>query len=91
MPRPFTDIALSKSGSPIKNGTCVTSTTVRGRTDKLNTHVSNTPTISDIQSKYGNRFYNGVFVTSLNANTVLTASEYSNLGTYNSNTVYYVV
>lgn len=91
MPRPFTDITLSKPNTPIKNGTCVTSTTVKGRTDKLNTHVSNTPVIADIQSKYGNRFYNGIFVTSLNANTVLTAAQYANLGTYDPNTVYYVV
>lgn len=91
MPRPFTDIALSKANTPIKNGTVVVSTTPKGRSDKLDTHVSNNPTISNIQSKYGNRFYNGIFVTSLNANTVLTAAEYSNLGTYNSNTVYYVV
>lgn len=91
MPRPYTDITLAINSNPIKNGSCVLSTTVTGRTDTLNTTVSNLPAIGDIQSKYGNRFYNGIFVTSASAPVQLSASEYVNLGTYDPNTVYYVV
>lgn len=65
MARPFTDISTSKSANPIKNGSAVLSTTVRGYYLTLNTDVKNTPTISDIQSKYGNRFYNGILITQL--------------------------
>lgn len=62
MPRPFTDITNSKNDQPIKNGSSVTSTTTRGFSSVLNTFVQNYPTISDIQSKYGNRYYNGILV-----------------------------
>jgi hypothetical protein len=62
MSRPFTDIAKSKNSQPIKNGTTITSTTFTGTHNTNNTNVKNTPAISSIQSKYGNRFYNGIFV-----------------------------
>lgn len=62
MPRPFTDISKSISANPIKNGSAVLSATARGYYSRLNTDVKNTPVISDIASKYGNRFYNGIFV-----------------------------
>jgi hypothetical protein len=62
MSRPFTDIAKSISANPIKNGTLVTSTTFTGEYSVNNNCVKNTPAISSIQSKYGNRFYNGIFV-----------------------------
>lgn len=62
MPRPFTDISTSKSANPIKNGSAVLSATVKGLYVTLNTDVKNTPIISEIASKYGNRFYNGIFV-----------------------------
>lgn len=62
MPRPFTDISTSKSANPIKNGSAVLSATIKGRYVTLNTDVKNTPIISEIASKYGNRFYNGIFV-----------------------------
>lgn len=65
MARPFTDITKSKNGEPIKNGTMITSTTFTGRYNTNNTYVKNTPAISAIQNKYGNRFYNGIFVTTL--------------------------
>jgi len=65
MPRPFTDISTSKSANPIKNGSVVLSTTPRGYYLTSNTEVKNTPTISNIQSKYGNRFYNGILITQL--------------------------
>ena len=62
MARPYTDIAKIKSANEIKNGTLVVSTTRTGKYKTNDTTVSNTPTISTIQAKYGNRFYNGIFV-----------------------------
>jgi hypothetical protein len=50
------DINKAISANPIKNGTIVTSCDQLGNTQLLNTYVSNTPTISDIQSKYDERF-----------------------------------
>jgi hypothetical protein len=65
MPRPFTDIQAAISGIQIKNGSCVTSTTFTGAFKTLDTYVKNVPTIEDIKQKYGNRFYNGIFVSVL--------------------------
>jgi hypothetical protein len=71
MARPFTDIAKSISANPIKNGTLVTSTTFTGEYSLNNNCVKNTPIISDIASKYGNRFYNGIFVELVGTQTVV--------------------
>jgi hypothetical protein len=71
MARPFTDISKSISANPIKNGTLVTSTTFTGEYSVNNNCVKNTPTISDIASKYGNRFYNGIFVELVGNQTVV--------------------
>lgn len=60
--RPFTDITSIIAENPVKNGTAVTSTTFTGKHNTLNTYVKNKPTINDIASKYGNRFYNGILV-----------------------------
>ena len=65
MPRPFTDITTSISSNPIKNGTVIVSATFRGKYSLNNNYVKNTPVISDIAAKYGNRFYNGIFVKTL--------------------------
>jgi hypothetical protein len=62
MARPFTDITRSISSNPIKNGTVIASATFKGTYSLNNNYVKNTPVISDIASKYGNRFYNGIFV-----------------------------
>jgi hypothetical protein len=62
MARPFTDITRSISSNPIKNGTVIASATFRGTYALNNNYVKNTPVISDIAAKYGNRFYNGIFV-----------------------------
>lgn len=62
MARPFTDISKSINANSIKNGTLVTSTTFTGTYSVNNNYVKNTPTIENIASKYGNRFYNGIFV-----------------------------
>jgi len=56
------DIKLINSSNPIKNGTCIVTTFNTGKYSKLDTYVVNTPNISEIQLKYDNRFYNGIFV-----------------------------
>lgn len=71
MPRPFTDIARIKNAEPIKNGTLVTSTTRTGSYNTNNLYVNNQPTITTIESKYGNRFYNGIFVELTGDQTVI--------------------
>jgi len=62
MPRPFTDITNAQTAQPIKNGSSVSSTTFTGTSTIANNYVKNSPTISDIQSKYGYRYYNGILV-----------------------------
>lgn len=62
MSRPFTDITKSININPIKNGTGIVGSTVTGKYSTNNTYTTNTPNISSIASKYGNRFYNGLFV-----------------------------
>jgi len=62
MSRPFTDIGLAVAGSGIKNGSVVLSTTKTGSYQTLNTYTTNKPVISDIDNKYGYKFYNGIFV-----------------------------
>jgi len=59
------DINKAISGNSIKNGTTVVTTTFTGQNSKLNTYVKNTPTITDIEAKYDNRFYNGIFVKTI--------------------------
>ena len=65
MARPFTDITKSKSSEPVKNGTIVVSTLKTGSYKTNDSYVLNTPTIETIESKYGYRFYNGIFVTTI--------------------------
>jgi len=50
------DIQAAVSGVVVKNGTVVVSTTVTGEYSTLDTYVKNSPTISDIENKYDNRF-----------------------------------
>jgi hypothetical protein len=69
MPRPYTDIQAAISGNVVKNGTAVVSTTATGRYSFNNNSVKNTPTISTISNKYGDKFYNGIFVTVLPSGT----------------------
>lgn len=71
MPRPFTDISTSKSANPIKNGSAVLSATVKGYYVTLNTDVKNTPVLTDIDDKYGYRFYNGIFVELIGGQTLI--------------------
>lgn len=65
------DIQLAISENPVKNGTLITTTTFTGYYNKLDTYVKNTPTITDIQEKYDNRFYNGIFVNLVGDQTVI--------------------
>lgn len=50
------DIIKSKAANPIKNGTIVVSCLKTGNYSLSNLHVSNSPTIADIEDKYNNRF-----------------------------------
>lgn len=56
------DINKAINAQPVKNGTAVVTCDKLGNKKTLNTYVKNTPTISDIEAKYDNRFYNGIFV-----------------------------
>ena len=49
------DIQTAISGSPIKNGTAIVSTTFTGEYSTLDTSVKNNPIITDIENKYDNR------------------------------------
>lgn len=72
MARPFTDITKSISGNNIKNGTLVVATcgfrtgsSSNFLNKTYNEYVQTYPTITDIQQKYGYRFYNGIFVNGI--------------------------
>jgi len=56
------DINKAISANQIKNGTTVVTTTVTGKYSTVDTYAQNTPIINDIEAKYDNRFYNGIFV-----------------------------
>lgn len=73
MSRPFTDIVRAKSANPIKNGSIVLSANPKGYYLTSNGFVSNSPSISDIQTKYGYRYYNGVLVELVGGQTVVGA------------------
>jgi len=57
------DIALSKTGTVIKNGSAVTTCSFTGKFSVLNTSVKNTPTLNNIQSKYDARFDDLTYAT----------------------------
>lgn len=50
------DIIKAISSNDIKNGTLLVSCTRTGQYSLSNAYVKNTPTITDIESKYDNRF-----------------------------------
>jgi hypothetical protein len=50
------DIQAAVSGVVVKNGTTIVSCTRTGEYSTIDTYVKNTPTITDIQSKYDSRF-----------------------------------
>lgn len=51
-----TDIVPAISGNVVKNGSSVIYTTTTGAFSTLNTYVKNSPTISNIESKFDARF-----------------------------------
>lgn len=67
------DINKAISANPIKNGTTVVSCKRTGLSanDLLNTSVKNTPTISDIEAKYDNRFDDPAYYYGLGNETVV--------------------
>ena len=65
------DINKAISANEIKNGTTVVTTTATGEYSTIDTYAQNTPTISDIEDKYDNRFYNGIFVQLVGNQTVV--------------------
>lgn len=71
MARPFTDITSAIAENPVKNGTVIASATFSGSYALNNNYVKNTPVISDIATKYGYRFYNGIFVELVGNQTVV--------------------
>lgn len=56
------DIIKAIQENDIKNGTVIVSCTKTGEYSLNNDYVKNTPTISDIENKYDNRFGNGLLV-----------------------------
>lgn len=73
MQRPFTDITTAIGSNPIKNGSVVEGVTFTGFKSLLNNSVLNTPTITDIENKYGNHFYNGIFVSIVGGQSIIGA------------------
>jgi len=73
MPRPFTDITTVNSSEPLKNGSSISSTKVTGSSTISNMFVKNTPVIEDIESKYGDKYYNGIFVQLAGGQTIIGA------------------
>lgn len=65
------DIVKSKAANPLKNGTLIVSCSKTGNYSLSNLHVSNLPAITDIENKYDNRFYNGIFVQLTGNQTVV--------------------
>ena len=65
------DIIKAKSANPIKNGTLIVSCSRTGQYSLSNLFVSNIPTIADIENKYDNRFYNGIFVQLTGGQTLI--------------------
>jgi hypothetical protein len=65
------DIQKSISANPIKNGTVVVSCTFTGNYGLINSYVKNTPTITDIENKYDDRFDDPAYYYGLGNETVV--------------------
>lgn len=65
------DVTVCVSGQPLKHGTLIASATFTGEYSVNNTYVKNTPTIGDIEDKYDNRFYNGIFVNIVSSSGII--------------------
>ena len=57
------DITKAISANPLKNGTSLVSCTTTGEYSVLDTYIKNTPTITDIESKYDDRFDDTTYYT----------------------------
>jgi hypothetical protein len=57
------DINKAISANPLKNGTTVVTCLNTGEYSTLDTYVKNTPTISDIEDKYEDRFDDTTYYT----------------------------
>lgn len=60
----------AKSGQPIKNGTAVVTCNKTGNYSVDNIAVINTPTLDTFQTKWNNRFHNGILVEVINTNLI---------------------
>lgn len=72
------DIIKSKVANPIKNGTTVVTCGATGFPDSpasivYDRYVKNTPVIEDIESKYDDKYYNGIFVQLAGGQTIIGA------------------
>jgi hypothetical protein len=70
------DIQAAISGNPVKNGTLIVGCYRTGfptlpTTIVYDEYVQNYPTITDLEAKYDNRFYNGIFVQLVGDQTVI--------------------
>lgn len=65
------DIIKSKSANPIKNGTLVVSCSRTGNYSLSNLYVSNIPAITDIESKYDERFDDPAYYYGIGNSTVV--------------------
>ena len=64
------EAAYAKNDQPIKNGTLVVSCNKTGNYSVNNLYVSNQPTLESFQTKWNNRFNNGILVNILNTNLI---------------------
>ena len=65
------DINKAISANPIKNGSALVSCTKTGEYSTLDSSVKNSPTISDIQSKYDSRFDDPAYYYGLGNSNVI--------------------
>ena len=65
------DIQKAVSANPVKNGTMLVGTSWTGNYSVKDTYVKTTPTMSTIEAKYDDRFYNGIFVQLVGNQTVV--------------------
>lgn len=60
----------AKNDQPIKNGTMVVSCNRTGHYSTRDTYVSNRPELTSFQTKWNNRFHNGLLVEVVNTNLI---------------------
>lgn len=65
------DIIRANSSNPIKNGTLIVTTTFTGYYSKSDLYVKNTPTISDIENKFDDRFDDPSYYYGIGNETVI--------------------